>query len=246
MKRISIFILTCIAIVAFCVFLQKPIILGGMTKQTIYLWLVNIWHSQTKDAQPTAMLIDDDSGNGIYTIKEICDELGIKATFAVIPSRLDSMKADALRQWQQNGYGIALHGYNHEKWKDWSKKDVIDDIERSELLLKDLGFQTDFQFIVPPYACNTSKIRDAIQAKGYKMITGANIINPDMTVFQYGRISIDINSTNMEDYRELLSQAYKKNSFVIFGTHSSMSESFSKNKTKAILQMAIEMGFKFK
>ena len=76
-------ILTCIAMVISFVFLHKPIITRGITKQTIYQWLLNICYLQPRDAQPTALLIDDDSGYGIYSIKHLCDDIGIKATFVI-------------------------------------------------------------------------------------------------------------------------------------------------------------------
>ena len=209
--------------------------------------MVNICHSQSKDAQSIAMLIDDDNGNGIYMIRKICDEVGIKATFAVIPSRLDSMKTNSLKQWQQEGYGIAIHGYNHDNWKKWTREEIIEDISKSELLLEKLGFKKDFNYVVPPHACNTSAIRSAISSKGYKMISGANIINPDITVFQLGRMSFNTETTpnEMKRIQDLLTKAYNNKNFVILGTHSSMEGAFSEEKTKAVLKMAKNIGFKF-
>ena len=232
---------------ALFVYYRKPLITGELTKQTLYLWMLNMCHIQAKEAQPMAMIIDDDSEKGIYTIRRICEELGIKATFAVIPSRFNNVICDSLRHWQQEGYGIALHGYNHERWKEWSENEVINDITRSEELLEMKGFKKNFIFVVPPHACNTSAIRKAIKSKGYRMICGANIINPDMTLFQFGRMSFnkDMSPLEMQRIRELLTKAFNKKAFVILGTHSSMEESFSEEKTKAILQMAKDIGFKF-
>ena len=229
------------------IYYRKPIITGELTKQTLFLWLLNVCHVQAKDAQPLAMIIDDDSEKGIYTIRQICEELGIKATFAVIPSRFTKEICDSLKHWQQEGYGIALHGYNHERWKEWSEDKIINDITRSEELLEMRGFRKDFKYVVPPHACNTSAIRRAIKLKGYKMICGANIINPDESLFQYGRMSFnkDMSSLEMQRIRDLLTKAFKEKAFVIFGTHSSMEGSFSEEKTKAVLQMAKNIGFKF-
>lgn len=227
------------------VFLRKPIITGEMTKQTVYLWLLNAFHPQATDAHPTAMLIDDDSGDGIYRIRQICNEIGIKATFAVIPSRLDSIKIDSLRKWQEEGYGIAIHGFNHDNWKDWTSEEIKNDISQSENLLRVYGLRTNSRYIVPPHACNTHKIRKAIHSKGYLMITGANIINPDMTVFQYGRFSLYSDNPTIEEAKRILIEAYKKKAYVILGTHSSMEDSFSEEKTKEILKLAKEMGFRF-
>jgi len=238
-------VLTGITIGIVFVFLKKPIITGGMTKQTVYLWLLNAFHLQATDAHPTAMLIDDDCGDGIFCIKRICDDLGIKATFAVIPFRLDKIKADSLRKWQEEGYGIAIHGFNHDRWKDWTSEEITNDISQSENLLRVYGLRTNSPYIVPPHACNTHIIRKAIHSKGYLMITGANVINPDMKVFQYGRFTLSADAPSIEEARRILDTAYKKKAFVIFGTHSSMKDSFSEEKTKKILKLAKEMGFRF-
>ena len=237
-------ILTGITIGIVYVFLKKPIITGEMTKQTVYLWLLNTFHFQSTDARPTALLVDDDCGDGIFLIRQICVDIGIKATFAIIPSRLDKTKTDSLKQWQKEGYNIALHGYNHDRWNGWTSEEVINDITQSEDLLRVYGLKVNSRYIVPPHACNTSNIRKAIQSKGYLIISGANIINPDMTVFQYGRFSID-NAMNMEEAKIILTKAFQKNEFVIFGTHSSMGDSFSEEKTKEILEWAKRKGFHF-
>lgn len=242
-------IVVAIAVIGLCSFigLRKPIIAGKLTRQTVYLWALNSFHLQSADAQPIAMLMDDDSGEGIFAIKRITNHLGIKATFAVIPSRLSREMAESLKIWQQEGYGIALHGYNHDSWKDWSSDKIISDISASEKRLEALGLQTDFKYVVPPYACNTAAIRKAVRQKGYKYVTGANIVNPDTTMFQYGRIWIGADNGNIEEQemRELLTKAYEKRSFVIFGTHSSMPGAFSESQATAVLQMALDIGFRF-
>lgn len=246
MKRICTYIiLTVISFFALFVTFRKPIITGEVTKQTIYLWLMNSYHIQSKKARPTAMLIDDDNGDGIFKIRQICNELGIKATFAVIPSRLDKVKADSLKKWQKEGFGIALHGYNHDKWTEWPLEAITTDIQQCEHFLQKNGFINNFRFVVPPHACNTTNIRNAIKAKGYLMISGANIINPDTTVFQYGRYSLDTDHLDLDEAKRIITKAYKENAFVIFGTHSSMNKTFSEEKTKEILNMAKSMGFKF-
>lgn len=227
--------------------LRKPIITGELTQQTLFLWAINSFHLQSADAQPTAMLIDDDGGDGIFAIRRITHRLGIPATFAVIPSHLSNEIADTLRSWQQEGYGIAIHGYNHDSWKSWSSDMVTADLHASEKRLRELGLQTDIKYVVPPHACNTAAIRQAIRHAGYRHITGANIVNPDTTVFQYGRIWIgtDVSVAEMQEIREILAKAYAERAFVIFGTHSSMPGAFSEEATAAVLQMALDIGFRF-
>ena len=76
------------------------------------------------------------------------------------------------------------------------------------------------------------------------MISGATLVNPDRHVFQFGRIGIGPD-TNIEAMQQMLQKAYDRKAFVIFGTHSSIPEIFSEEKTKEVIQMAKEIGFCF-
>ena len=76
------------------------------------------------------------------------------------------------------------------------------------------------------------------------MISGATLINPDRQVFQYGRIGIGPD-TDIEEMKQMLQKAYDRKAFVIFGTHSSIPETFSVKKTTEVMQIAKEIGFCF-
>ena len=82
-KKITV-IMVAIVVITYT-YLHAPIVVGDWTKQTIYLWVINSCHIQAKDAKPRILLVDDDGGKGVFTIKKICDELSLKPTFAVIP-----------------------------------------------------------------------------------------------------------------------------------------------------------------
>lgn len=232
------------AVIAIMVFTYRhmPIVSGDWTKQTLYLWGLNLFHIQDKNAKPRILLIDDDSGDGIYSIKQLCEELHMKATFAVIPSMMSQEIKDSLIHFQKQGYSIALHGYNHNDWRMWSYENVINDIEKCEEWLAKNDFSLQLvKYIVAPHGSNTKAIRQAIQNKGYQMVTGANITNLDSKVFQLGRIMIT-KDTNLGEVNALLKKAKERRLFVIIGTHSSISDEFSTEKTKAVLQMAKDIG----
>ena len=231
--------------VALLIYPRTPITFGKWTKQTAYLWLLDCWYGQAPNSATSILLVDDDCGDGIYQLKGICDETGFKATFAVIPARLSSREVDSLRKWQKEGFGICLHGYNHDDWKGWTSQDVIEDINKSELLLLKRGFDLKeiSRYVVAPHGRNTSAIRNAIQAKQYKMITGASLANPDSTRFQLGRVFIT-KDTDLKEVEHLLKKVKEKKAFIILGTHSSNIEEFEPEKIKSILVMAKEMGFK--
>lgn len=245
-RKRKIIILIAIAVVVITyVYLHAPIVVGNWRKQTIYLWFLNSCHIQAKDAKPRILLIDDDSGKGVFDIKRICDELSIKATFAVIPTLMNPEVRDSLRCWQKEGFGIAIHGYKHEDWRKWKYNEVITDINKCEKWLTDAGFNiNEIKYVVAPHGSNNTAIREAIKDKGYQMVMGANMVNPDTTVFQMGRVFIS-NDTNIKVIENMLDKAKKRNCYVIFRTHSSMPDEFSREKTKAVLSMAIKMGFEY-
>lgn len=245
MKRIICILLFCLlGLLIFFVYVRHPIITGSLTKQTVYLLFLNSFHIKDDHREPTFMLIDDDSGMGIFKIHEICERVGVKATFAVVPAVLDSIRIDSLKAWNRDGYDIALHGYNHGRWKEWNAEEIVDDINKSIAFLErhDMASSDQIQIVVTPGSYNTHAIRKAIDSQGMKMVMGARVVNPDTTTFQWGRFFIT-QETDMNHAREILERAKTEKGFIIFGTHSSNPDEFSAEKTETILRMAVEMGF---
>lgn len=245
MKRMVLLLIVLIAMVLL-VWWRLPLFGNEWSKQTIYVGLLDAWHGFSTDDKAYAMWIDDDSTEGVFKVKAIADEVGIKPAFAVIADRMEPVVADSLVSWQQQGAGIVLHGLRHERWKEWNEQQIEDDIQQSYQRLYDQGFDTTriMKMIIPPHGCNTRIIRKVIAQNGCQMISGASLVNPDRHVFQLGRIGIQTD-TNIDDMRAFLQKAYDRKAFVIFGTHSSIPAIFSIEKTREILKMAKEMGFCF-
>ena len=245
MKRMVFLLIVMIAMVLL-VWWRLPLFGNEWSKQTIYVGLLDAWHGSSTDDKAYALWIDDDSTEGVFKVKAIADEVGIKPAFAVIADRMEPVVADSLVSWQQQGAGIVLHGLRHERWKEWNEQQIEDDIQQSYQRLYDQGFDTTriMKLIIPPHGCNTRIIRKVIAQHGCQMISGASLVNPDRHVFQLGRIGIQTD-TNIDDIREILKKAYDRKAFVIFGTHSSIPAIFSIEKTREILKMAKEMGFCF-
>ena len=244
-KRAVLLFIASLFLLIFVMLANRPIITGGLTKQTVYLWLLNSFHIKDSHREPMFMLIDDDSGMGIFKIHEICERVGVKATFAVVPAVLDSMRIDSLRVWHRDGYGIALHGYNHGRWKEWTADEIVDDINRSIAFMEehDIASPDQIGIVVTPGSYNTHAIRKAINSQGMKMVMGARVVNPDTTTFQWGRMFIT-QETNLDEVRNILERAKADKAFVILGTHSSNPDEFSAENTETILQMVVEMDFK--
>ena len=246
MKKV-VFSIIVVIVIALLVWWRMPLIGNEWSKQTIYVGLLDAWYGSSTDDEAYAMWIDDDSTEGVFKVKAIADEVGIKPAFAVIADRMEPVVADSLVSWQQQGASIVLHGLRHERWKEWNKQQIEDDIQQSYQRLYDQGFDTTriMKLIIPPHGCNTRIIRKVIAQHGCQMISGASLVNPDRNVFQFGRIGIGPD-TDLDAMRTLLQKAYDRKAFVIFGTHSSIPEIFSTEKTRKVLTMAQEMGFCFK
>ena len=245
MKKMILFLLLVIVIVLL-IWWRMPLKDSGWSKQTIYVGLLDAWHGASTDDRAYAMWIDDDSTEGVFEVKAIADEVGIKPAFAVIADKMKPEVADSLASWQHQGARIVLHGLRHERWKDWNEAQIENDIRQSYIRLHEQGFDTThiLKLIIPPHGCNTMTIRKIIDQQGCQMISGAGLVNPDRHVFLLGRIGIGPD-TDLEAMRELLQKAYDRKAFVILGTHSSIPEIFSVEKTRKILMMAKDMGFCF-
>jgi hypothetical protein len=225
---------------------QFPIIGDEFNKQTLYVSILDMWHGASTDSKAHAMWIDDDSSEGVFKVKKIADEIGIKPVFAVIAEKMTPDISDSLVTWQQQGTGIVIHGLRHESWKDWDETQITHEIQQCYEKLDDLGFDTTkiLKIIIPPHGPNTCTIRKVIKQQGCRMVSGARLVNPDRHVFQYGRIGITAD-TDVEKMRQLLAKAYQRKAFVIFGTHSSIPDIFSEEKTREVLRIAKEIGFNF-
>ncbi len=245
MKKMVLFLLIVI-VIAMLVWWRMPLIGSGWSKQTIYVGLLDTWYGSSTDDKAYAMWIDDDSTEGVFKVKSIADEVGIKPAFAVIADRMEPIVADSLASWQRQGAGIVLHGLRHERWKEWDESQIEKDIRQSYQRLHEQGFDTAniMKLVIPPHGCNTRIIRKVIDQHGFQMISGASLVNPDRHVFQLGRIGIGPD-TNLDAMRTLLQKAYDRKAFVIFSTHSSIPEIFSIEKTREVLTMAKEIGFCF-
>ena len=245
-KVILLTILTLMIILSVLIWHRFPIIGDEFNKQTLYVGILDAWHGASTDSHAHAMWIDDDSSEGIFKVKEIADEIGIKPVFAVIAEKMTPEISDSLVTWQQQGAGIVIHGLRHESWKDWDETQINQEIKQCYDKLGDLGFDTTkiLKIIMPPHGPNTSTIRKVIKQQGCQMVSGARLVNPDRHVFLLGRIGI-AQYTDVENMRQLLIKAYQRKAFVIFATHSSMPESFSEEKTREILRIAKEIGFHF-
>ena len=207
MKRIfiTLFVFVVIAVI---IWWRAPLLGNEWSKHTFYVGLLDTWYGASTDDKAYAMWIDDDSTEGIFEVKVIADQVGIKPVFAVIADRMEPAVADSIASWQRQGTGVVLHGLHHERWKDWEEGQIEKDIRQSIQRLHEQGFDTAriLKMVIPPHGCNTKAIRKVIAQQGCQMISGATLVNPDRHVFQLGRISIEA-GTDLVAIQKLLQKA---------------------------------------
>lgn len=226
---------------------RMPLTYGTWNKQTLYVSALDVCHGRSSDSIARALWMDDDSGQGVFTVKRIGDETGVKPVFAVVAGLMTDTVCSALAHWQRQGeVAIVLHGLRHERWTAWDEGRIAAELAQCRRQLAERGFDTTalLPVIVPPHSGNNSTIRQTVRNHRCRMVTGAELVNPDKEVFQWGRIPITP-QTDTTAMRKLLYKAYKRKGFVVFSTHSSMPGAFSEENTRKVLTMAKEMGFCF-
>ena len=124
-KTASLILFTIIIISLPVIWWRAPQRYGPWDKQTLFVWLADIIHGQSVDKEAHALWMDDDSGEGVFAVKAISDQVGIRPAYAVIAERMTAQVADSLAAWQRQGKAtIALHGLRHERWKEWNEEAI--------------------------------------------------------------------------------------------------------------------------
>lgn len=213
---------------------------------------------QNKKALKIVTLIDDDSVlSGMQVIKQMCDNLGIKCTFACRTENFDAATVSALQSYQSEGFNMACHSDKHDMWYRvgdhqeplFTLQEVEEDLLTSLGKLQANGFR-DYNNLVYP---GTSYDRDGIEEIVKKWCnTGVN--SSGGTVNEYGKGRYDITrtfiQTNLHDtaawYKQYVVDAALQMSapWILFGTHS-YSNLFDLSMTTEVLQYCITNGFTF-
>lgn len=113
----------------------------------------------------------DDGPNGEYSL-QILDILkarnGIKAAFFFLGKNVEREPEIALRA-KQDGHEIANHSYSHPHLNRLSIEETVSDIERAEMVFKEL-LDIKPRFFRPPYGEYNPAIERFITAKGYRLV----------------------------------------------------------------------------
>lgn len=210
--------------------------------------------SLSVNLKPLATLVDDDSVyNDIPIIKSICDDNGIKCSFAVIYTALqnDADLVTRLQSYQEAGFNII----DHPQGTGWGESDATFNIASAEeklvkslIYLKGQNFLDCEHFVAPGGYVNDAMLE--MVSKWCKSGIGANT---GVSNHLYGDGPFNIHrlfvstSNNLDYYKDKIDAAYAASDWLILGTHSNNFETqAAQDLLSAVIAYAKTKGFVFK
>ena len=198
--------------------------------------------------------VDDDTPfEGIASAKEICDNLGIKCTFATITQNWNEALLDRMRQYQKEGFHFACHTENHGRWyKDMADGSMFTAQEIEADLLTALekmraeGFVDCDMLVYPGSSSGRSDVDTIRIAKKWcrcgVLAGGSNWSKHGQGKYKINRTFIENSSHDAEYYKNLL-DSVSDESWVVFGTHSGSETDFDPDMVTEIMSHALENGW---
>lgn len=199
-------------------------------------------------SKPMFTLVDDDGSENIPTIKSICDTLGIKCTFGVIttPNFADSARLNLLKAYQSEGFHITSHSATHSTFwddgNDYNLASIETDIINSLVALNANGF-IDSDYLVTPWGQHNADVQ-MLAKKWCKCLVGASATynkGYDGGRFYIQRLFIR-NTNTLDYYKGVIDECYANGGWLIFGTHSGMSDEFDATLVQSVLSYAKTKG----
>lgn len=215
------------------------------TKPNYYLSnkLVNGWFEQSyqktetlfKSAadRPILTIIDDDtpSSEGINRLVGLCDELGVKCTFATLTRQfeLHPEMPDTIKALERRGYHFAIHGYSqHSAYQNADNNVAIceDDLVRGLQDMRQAGAM-DFKYWVTPFGAQSDTMKRLAKKWGMNcMITTKEGV--ETTRASQGKWAITrcgLNRTDaesditLEGLKGLIDECVSVNGWILLCTH---------------------------
>lgn len=220
----------------------------NFTNNPLYSQIINRIPSAGKI--PMITLVDDDTFfNYIERVKTVCDDLGIKCTFACVTSRLSNADlVQRLKDYQAEGYDIVSHSHTHDRWykttsdgQIFTSQECEEDLILSLKTLNEKGFITTNGLIIPGSPFGISGHEDLINRCSKwvdyldKRSTGVN--RYDESRYNMSRKFIE-KTNEIETYYSMIDDCIANKDWIIFATHSSDNGSFDSNYVKNVMQYA--------
>ena len=195
--------------------------------------------------------VDDDTLlAGIASVKTICDNLGVKCTFATITQGWTEPLLEVLRQYQREGFHITCHTESHGRWyKDMPEGNMFNAQEMEADLLTSLekmrseGFIDCDMLVYPGSAIGRKDVNTLGIVKKW---CRCGVLAGGTTWSKYGQGKYKINRTfiakssyDTSYYKNLLDSVTDEG-WVVFGTHSGSTTDFDSDMVTEILSYALE------
>lgn len=111
-----------------------------------------------------ALTFDDGPDELTPRYLELLDDLGIPATFFVCGDRA-AEHPDLIREYLRRGHQVANHGYDHTRFTKLSRREVLDQLERTEYAIG--GQITGRPWVRPPHGAFDPGSLVAMRGAGY-------------------------------------------------------------------------------
>ena len=210
--------------------------------------------------EPLISIVNDGAEliSGLESLKNLCDELGIKCTYALLTmlvepthSRFNEEILNLYKQWQLEGFHITTEGETHEEhWKadklDLSlcEKDVINGL----ITMRKQGF-LNYEHMVVPNSIATKEMQDMIKKWCKCAITGGS--KPNIS-YHDGRFNIHrlfimsdaSGGLGLQGYKDVIDNTIENNGWLVFGLHTSLTNEYDETLVRNVLEYAQSKGIR--
>lgn len=197
-------------------------------------------------------IIDDDASSveSITNIKNVCDDEGVKISFAVITQNLikNEIIKDSLLSFQQQGFHICNHSLTHSSkvWEDIDYAAIKEELHSSNYILDSLGF-VNHNYFVYPYGKFSkgvySNISPLISDK-FKMAfnsRGDECNLKDFNRYYINRFPLRKHE-NISIVKNKIDRAIENGSWIVFLTHSANKRDFSQKYLSEVIDYCNKKG----
>ncbi len=128
----------------------------------------SIWLSKgTTQEKTVALTIDDGSDGANYArILSVLDKHNVKATFFLTGSGAEH-HPQLIKNTVSKGHGIGNHSYNHPNFTQLSSTDMINQLNRTETIVKNLTGKSTKPYFRAPYGSTNNSVLNTVGNAGY-------------------------------------------------------------------------------
>lgn len=233
---------------------------GKVRRNHLPLGLVEGWyesaHKQIGNlfkqatAEPIITFIDDDTASveAVTRFRDICTELGIKGSFAVITGQVDGVNglAGLLTQYEREGFTCVVHcneqsghitledGSTTSAYLAESRDLALCENDLVTALQKMQAFEfTDYKLWCTPYGVRDKDMQELAQKWGLECLISSGREEYETTEAKYGRFGLsrvslqatdEAGGVTLEQFKQLIDSAVAENGWLLVTTHMAESE----------------------